>query len=52
MRDAATYRYYAEECRQLAKTMSEKDSRRLLKIAGAWPALAKEAEKSPPMDDE
>jgi hypothetical protein len=52
MREAATYGRYAEECRGLAKAMSKDNAGRLLEIADAWMALAKEAEKSPPADDE
>jgi len=48
----ATYGRYAEECRGLAKAMSKDNAGRLLEIADAWMALAKEAEKSPPADDE
>jgi hypothetical protein len=52
MRDAATYRCYAQECRQLAKTMSKDNAHRLLEIADAWLALAEEEEKSSRTDDE
>jgi hypothetical protein len=51
MREAETYQRYAEECRHLAKGMSKDNARRLLEIADAWLALAKEAEKSDEDDD-
>ncbi len=52
MRNADRYRHYAEECRRLAKTMSKENGRRLLEIADAWLALAKEDEKSSLTDGE
>ena len=45
MHDANTYRQYAAECRRLAKTMSEKDGKVMLKMAEAWDGRANEAER-------
>jgi hypothetical protein len=45
MQDANTYRQYAAECRRLAKTMSEKDGKVMLKMAEAWDGRADEAER-------
>jgi hypothetical protein len=42
MRDPATYRRYAEECRRLAKTMPAENRHVLLEIARAWSDLAEE----------
>jgi hypothetical protein len=47
MRDPATYRRYAEECRRLASIMPEENRRTLLEIAEAWSKLAEEAESQP-----
>jgi len=54
MRDAATYRRFAEECQRLAMTMSEEHRAVLLEIADAWIKLEQEAEreKSPPQPGE
>ena len=45
MRDAATYRRFAEECQRLAMTMSEEHRAVLLEIADAWIQLEQEAER-------
>jgi hypothetical protein len=45
MQDANTYRQYAAECRRLAKMMSEKDGKVMLKMAEAWDGRADEAER-------
>jgi hypothetical protein len=45
MRDPATYRRYAEECRRLASIMPEEHRRTLMEIAEAWSKLAEEAER-------
>ena len=45
MQDANTYRQYAADCRRLAKTMSEKDGKIMLKMAEAWDGRADEAER-------
>ena len=45
MRDAATYRRFAEECQRLAMTMSEEHRAMLLEIAEAWLKLEQEAER-------
>jgi|HubBroStandDraft_6_1064221.scaffolds.fasta_scaffold142449_2 hypothetical protein len=45
MRDAATYRRFAEECQRLAMTMSEEHRAALLEIADAWIKLEQEAER-------
>jgi hypothetical protein len=44
MQKAAQYRVFAEQCRQLAKTMGEKHKETLLKIAEAWEKCAADAE--------
>ena len=44
MRDAATYRRFAEECQRLAMTMPERRAV-LLEIAEAWIQLEQEAER-------
>ena len=45
MVDRATYRKYAEQCRHLAASASEKDRRLLLEHAAAWLKLAEDAER-------
>jgi hypothetical protein len=45
MQDAATYLKFAQECRRMARTASEKDKAVLVRIAEAWEAQAKEAER-------
>jgi hypothetical protein len=45
MQDASTYRQYAEDCRRLANTMSEKDRKIMLTMAAAWDSRAGEAER-------
>jgi phytoene/squalene synthetase len=44
--DPETYRRYAEECQQLAKTMSDEHRLTLLAIADSWIELAQRAERS------
>ena len=44
MREAETYRKFAQECRRMAETASAKDRAVLLQIAEAWEAQAKEAD--------
>ncbi len=44
--DPETYRRYAEECRQLAKTMSDEHRLTLLAMAEVWIELAQKAERS------
>jgi hypothetical protein len=46
--EPATYRRYAEDCRRLAKTVSEEHRRMLLEIAEAWIRLAEDAESGRP----
>jgi hypothetical protein len=48
MHDPATYRKYADECRRLARTLSEHHRHTLLEIAEAWLRLAEEAERRQP----
>ena len=48
MREPATYRRYAEECRRLASIMPEEHRRTLLEIAEAWSKLANDAERQTP----
>ena len=45
MRDAKTYRTYAQECRQIAERMNGKDKAALLKMAEVWDKQAQEAER-------
>ena len=45
MREAETYRKFAQECRRMAETASAKDRAVLLQIAEAWEAQAKQAEQ-------
>ena len=45
MRDAATYRRFAEECQRLAMTLPEEHRAVLLEIAEAWTKLEQEAER-------
>jgi hypothetical protein len=52
MRDPATYRRYAQECRRLASTMPQENRRTLLEIAEAWSKLAEEAERQTSTKDE
>ena len=42
--DPETYRRYAEECRQLANTMSQEHRFTLLAMANTWSELAQSAE--------
>jgi hypothetical protein len=44
MSDPATYRRYAEECRRIAKMVSNEHRSALLEIAQAWIELADEHE--------
>ena len=52
MRDPATYRRYAQECRRLASIMPEEHRGTLLEIAEAWSRLAEEAERQRPSKGE
>ena len=45
MQDSKTYREYAEDCRRLARTMSDRDKATLLKMAEAWDGRADEVER-------
>lgn len=45
---AAQYRVFAQECKDLAKTMSGQNRAKLLKIAEAWEKVAAEIEKGDP----
>lgn len=45
MTKAAQYREYAEECKQLARTMNGDSKETLLKIAAAWENCAREADQ-------
>jgi hypothetical protein len=45
MQRAAQYRLFAEQCRQLARTMSEQHRETLLTIAEAWETCAREADE-------
>ena len=44
MQNPAKFREYAEECKRLARTASEKDRTVLLEIAEAWTKCAEEIE--------
>jgi hypothetical protein len=52
MRNTKLYRQYAAECRRIAKTMSPDHKARLLEIADAWEALAKDAKKDKASNDD
>lgn len=45
MRDANTYRSYADDCRRIAEKMNAKDKAALLKMAEVWDKQAEEAER-------
>jgi hypothetical protein len=45
MTKAAQYRNYAEQCKDLAKTLDGERKDTLLKIAAAWETCAREAEE-------
>jgi hypothetical protein len=45
MKDANTCREYAADCIRMAKLMGTKDKETLLKMAEAWEARAREAER-------
>jgi hypothetical protein len=45
MREAKTYRTFAQECRRMAETASANDRAVLLQIAEAWEAQAKHVEQ-------
>jgi hypothetical protein len=45
MRDADTYKGYANECERIARTMTGEHRKSLLAIAEAWRELAREAER-------
>lgn len=51
MRDAKTFRRYAEECRRLALTLPQ-HKETLLRMADAWLACAEEEEKNRDDDDD
>ena len=42
MQDAARYRVFAEECRELANRMNGENREKLQRIAEAWEECAKE----------
>jgi hypothetical protein len=44
--DPETYRRYADECQQLAKTMADEHRLILLAMAKSWTELAQIAERS------
>jgi hypothetical protein len=44
--DPETYRRYAQECLQLAKTMPDEHQPALLAMAESWIELAQEAERA------
>jgi hypothetical protein len=52
MRNAKLYRQYAAECRRIARTMRPDQKAKLLEIADAWEACARDAEKDQAGDDE
>jgi hypothetical protein len=45
VKDAETYRDFADDCIRIAKSMSGADKETLLLMARAWEARAKEAER-------
>lgn len=45
MKDAETYRTYAEDCRRIAEKMYGRDKVALLKMAELWDKQAEEAER-------
>ena len=45
MRNAATYRRYAEECRRLAEILPPEHRKTMLEIAESWTKLAQEVER-------
>jgi hypothetical protein len=51
MQNAAQYREYAEQCRQLAKSMKGQNKQTLLGIAEAWDKCAREIEAERPSSD-
>jgi phytoene/squalene synthetase len=44
--DPETYRRFAEECRQLARTMPDEHRSTLLAMAESWTELARKAERT------
>jgi phytoene/squalene synthetase len=44
--DPETYRRFAEECQQLAKTMPDEHRPTLLAMADSWTELAQRAERA------
>ena len=52
MRNARQYRQYAVECRRIAQTMPPEQRARLLEIAQAWEALARDAEQDKAEEEE
>lgn len=45
MRDARTYRDYAEDCRRIAERMTGNDKAALIRMAEVWEKQAEEAER-------
>jgi len=45
MRDAKTYRTYADDCRRIAERMNGKDKVALIHMAELWEKLADDAER-------
>jgi len=45
MKDAKTYRTYAEDCRRIAEKMNGRDKIALLQMAELWDKQAEEAER-------
>jgi len=45
MRDAKTYRTFADDCRRIAERMNNNDKAALLKMAELWEKQADEAER-------
>ncbi len=46
MRDAKTYRQFANDCRRIAETMNAKDKAIMLEMAKVWEERALEAERA------
>ena len=46
MRDAKTYRQYADDCRRIAQSMNAKDKAVMLEMARVWEERADEAERA------
>ena len=45
MKEAKTYREYADDCVRIAQSMSAEDKETLLRMAKAWEDRAREAER-------